>query len=151
MREYMRHRGAARSAISALLALHARGVAFGIAVLDAQVLAEGPALDFETLFEGLDASLGLRIACEAHQRPDGAHANRLLRIRRERLGSQCAAEQPDQLAPSHGELTPRPRSRDTIAVVERVEGVHCIKKLGPLAAPSVKREAEENWGRKKWR
>src|SRR5262249_43673366 len=29
--------------------LHARGVAFGIAVLDAKVLAEGPALSFETL------------------------------------------------------------------------------------------------------
>src|SRR6516225_9148592 len=50
--------------------LHARGVAFGIAVLDAKVLAEGPALRFETFFERLDASLGLRIVCEAHQLPD---------------------------------------------------------------------------------
>ena len=31
--------------------LHARDVAFGIAVLDAKVLAEGPALPFETLLE----------------------------------------------------------------------------------------------------
>src|SRR6516165_11377449 len=104
MREYMRHRGAARSAISALLALHARGVAFGIAVLDAKILAEGPALDFETLFERLDASLGLGIVCEAHQQPDGTHA-KLLRFRRDRPGGQCAAEQPDELTPPHGELT----------------------------------------------
>jgi hypothetical protein len=40
---------------------------------------------FGDLFERLDASLGLRIVCEAHQRPDSAHANRLLRIRRDRL------------------------------------------------------------------
>src|SRR2546429_2853389 len=92
--------------------LHARGVAFGIAVLDTQVLAEGPALDFETLFERLDASLGLGIVCEAHQHSDGAHANRLLRIRRDRLGGQCAAEQPDELTSPHGEPTPRPRSQD---------------------------------------
>src|SRR6516164_4039259 len=72
--------------------LHARGVAFGIAVLDAKVLADRPALDFETFFEGLDASLGLRIVCEAHQHPGGAHANRLLRIRRDRPVGQCGAE-----------------------------------------------------------
>jgi len=82
--------------------LHARRIAFGIAVLDAKVLAEGPALRFETLFEDLDASLGLHIVCEAHQHPDGAHANRLLRIGRDRLGGQRAAEQPDELAPPHG-------------------------------------------------
>src|SRR5439155_24972326 len=38
--------------------LHAHRIAFGIAVLDAKVLAEGPALAFETFFERLDASLG---------------------------------------------------------------------------------------------
>src|SRR5262249_25620890 len=35
----------------------------------------------KTLFEGLDASLGLRIVCEPHQHTDGAHA-KLLCIRR---------------------------------------------------------------------
>ena len=91
--------------------LHARGVAFSVAVLDTKVWAEGPALAFETFFEGFGASLGVGIVCEAHQRADGAHANRLLRIRRDRLGRQCAAEQPDELAPPHGELTPSPTSR----------------------------------------
>src|SRR5262245_26066664 len=80
--------------------LHPRGVAFGVAVLDAKVLADRPALTFKTLFEGLDASLGLRIVCEAHQHPDGTHA-KLLRLRRHHLGGQCAAEQPDELAPPH--------------------------------------------------
>src|SRR3981189_1382749 len=46
--------------------LHARGVAFGIAVLGTQVAADRPTLFFKTLFEGLDASLGLRIVCDAH-------------------------------------------------------------------------------------
>jgi len=86
--------------------LHPRGVAFGVAVLDAEVVADRPALAFKTLFEGLDASLGLRVVCEAHQHPDGMHA-KLLRIRRDRLGGQCAAEQPDELAPPHG-VYPRP-------------------------------------------
>src|SRR5215510_16078245 len=89
--------------------LHARRIAFGIAVLDAKVLAEGPALRFETLFEGLDASLGLRIVCEAHQHPDGAHANRLLRIRRDRLVSQCAAEKSYEFASSNFNCHPPPR------------------------------------------
>src|SRR5499427_8779038 len=80
--------------------LHAHRIAFGIAVLDAKVLADRPALSFKTLFEGLDASLGLRIVCEPHQHPDGAHA-KLLCIRRDRLGSQCAAEQRDELASLH--------------------------------------------------
>src|SRR5262249_5912547 len=87
----------------------ARGVAFGIAVLDAKVLAERPALFFKTLFEGLDASVGLCIVCEAHQCPDGAQANRLLRIRQDRLVSQCAAEQRDEFAPPHGAY---PEARD---------------------------------------
>src|SRR5262249_60093121 len=47
---------------------------------------------------------------EAHQHPDGAHANRLLRIRRERLGSQCAAEQPDELAALHSITSSAPAS-----------------------------------------
>src|SRR5262245_34820271 len=90
--------------------LHARGVAFGIAVLDAKVLAEGPALSFETLFEGLDASLGRRIICEANQHPDGAHTNRLLRFRRDRLIGQSAAEQGDEIAPPHGAYLPKART-----------------------------------------
>src|SRR2546423_4988393 len=57
--------------------LHARGVALGLAILDAKVLAEGPALACETFLEGIDASVGFRIVCQAHQHPDGAHANRL--------------------------------------------------------------------------
>ena len=65
-------------------------------------------------FAGLDVSVNEtsvcivddtgRIVCEAHQRPNGAHANRLLRIRRDRLVGQCAAEQHDELAPPHGEI-----------------------------------------------
>jgi hypothetical protein len=46
--------------------LHARGVAFGIAVLDAQVMADRPSLPFKTLLEGLGTSLGVGIVCEAH-------------------------------------------------------------------------------------
>src|SRR5262249_17311285 len=89
--------------------LHARGVAFGVAVLDAKVLPERPALAFKTFFEGLNASLSLRIICEAHYHPDGAHANRLLRIRRDRLGGQCAAEQRDKFPPPHGAY---PKAKD---------------------------------------
>src|SRR5204863_4863224 len=81
--------------------LHARGVAFGIAVLDTQVVADRPALSSKTMFERLDASLGLRIVCEAHQCPDGAQANRLLRIRRNRLVGQCAAEKSYKFASSN--------------------------------------------------
>ena len=46
--------------------LHARGVAFSIAVLDTQVVADRPALSFKTLFEGLGASFGPGITCEAY-------------------------------------------------------------------------------------
>src|SRR6059058_5794789 len=81
--------------------LHAHRIAFGIAVFDAKVLAEGPALFFKSLFEGLDASLGLHIVCQAHQHSDGAHANRLLRIRRDALGGHYAADQSDELATFH--------------------------------------------------
>src|SRR5437016_6687484 len=49
--------------------LHARGVAFGIAVLDAKILAEGPALALETFFERLDASLGFRIVAKPISAP----------------------------------------------------------------------------------
>jgi hypothetical protein len=66
--------------------LHAHRIAFGVAVLDAKVLADRPAHSFKTLFEGPDASLGLRIVCEAHQHPDGAHA-KFLCIPRDRLGA----------------------------------------------------------------
>ena len=79
-----------------------------MAVLDTKVLAEGPSLAFETFFEGVGASLGPRIVCEANQHPDGAHA-KLLRIRRDRLGGQCAAEQRDEFAPPHGVY---PKARD---------------------------------------
>src|SRR6516162_7756436 len=89
--------------------LHARGVAFGIAVLDAKVLAEGPALRFETFFERLDASLGLRIVCEAHQHPDDAHANSLLRFRRDRLVGPGAAEKSYEFASSNFNCHPPPR------------------------------------------
>ena len=69
-----------------------------------------PALAFKTFFERLDASLGLRVVCEAHQHPNGTHA-KLLRIRGDRVSGQYAAEQADELAPPHGEPTPRPKSR----------------------------------------
>src|SRR4029078_3498101 len=55
------------------------------------------------------ASLGLRIVCQAHQHPDGTHA-KLLRIRRDRLGGQCTAEQPNELAALHSITCPAPAS-----------------------------------------
>jgi hypothetical protein len=111
--------------------LHARGVAFGIAVLDAKVLAEGPSLAFETFFEGVGASLGPRIVCEANQHPEGAHA-KLLRIRRDRLIGQCAAEQRDEFAPPHGAY---PEARD-----------HGVSIAGQAVHRSRKRALMSEWG-----
>jgi hypothetical protein len=72
-------------------------------------LADRPSFFFKTLLEGLGTGLGVGIICEAHQRPDRAHANRLLRIRRDGLIGQCAAEQGDEIAPPHGAY---PKARD---------------------------------------
>jgi len=90
--------------------LHARRVVFGIAVLDAKVLADGPALHFETLLESHQAASGFRIIGKPHQHPHGAHASCRLRISRDRLGGQRAAEQRDKFPPPHG---PYPRLRIT--------------------------------------
>src|SRR5215472_6297544 len=87
--------------------LHARRIAFGIAVLDAKVLAEGPALRFETLLESHQAASGFRIVGKPHQHRHGAYASCQLRICRDRLAHDCAAEQGNELAPPH-RATPRP-------------------------------------------
>jgi hypothetical protein len=55
--------------------LHACRIAFGIAVLDAKVFADGPALPFETLLESHQAASGFRIVGKPHQHPHGAYAS----------------------------------------------------------------------------
>ena len=86
--------------------LHAPRIAFGIAVLDAKVLADGPALRFETLLESHQAASGFGIVAKPDQHPHGAHANCRLRICRNWPACDCAAEQRDEIAPSHVWMAP---------------------------------------------
>src|SRR5262249_39486052 len=68
-----------------------------------------PAHSFKTLFEGLDASLGLRIVCEPHQHTDRVRASCLLCIGRNRPADQCATEHSYKFASSNINCHPFPR------------------------------------------
>src|SRR5262249_35711008 len=91
--------------------LHARRIAFGIAVLDAKVLADGPALRFETLLESHQAGSGFRIVGKPHQHPHGAYASCQLRICRDRPARDCAADQSNELAAVHSITRSSPTGR----------------------------------------
>src|SRR5262245_12348748 len=86
--------------------LHARRIAFGIAVLDAKVLADGPALRFETLLESHQAASGFRIVGKPHQHPHGAYASCQLRICRDRPARDCATDQSNEFAAVHVWMAP---------------------------------------------
>src|SRR2546421_8126773 len=79
------------------------GVVGGPAIVDADVAAIDPAEVAQPIFERSDPQPRLWIiGSERHQDADAPHAFGLLRSRRQRpRGSRRAAEQRDELAPSH--------------------------------------------------
>src|SRR6516165_3334497 len=94
---------------------------FGIAVLDAKVLAEGPALPFETLLESHQAASGFGIVAKSDQHPHGAHASCRLRICRDRPARECTAEQCDELASSHVDHGASPRFGPSAPAMTQVD------------------------------
>ena len=87
---------------------HGVGAARAPAIIDADVLADGPTRLLETLRKRCEAGLRFRIICrKPHQHADPPHALTLLRtrgqrpLRRKPARCRAAAAQDDELAPSH--------------------------------------------------
>ena len=71
--------------------------------------------------KAIDAALGFRIVGKPHQHPHGAHASCRLRICRDRPARECAAEQGDELAPSHVDHGASPRFGPSAPAMTQVD------------------------------
>ena len=84
---------------------HGLGLAVAPAIVDADVLPDGPTQLLQALREGRQATVSFRVVRgEWRENADAAHPLALLRARRERPCGR-AAEKRDELPPSH-RLTP---------------------------------------------
>ena len=96
----------------------AAGIARAPAIVEAHVASVGPAQFLQPLQERSDAGQRFRIVGgEVHEHADPSHRARLLRPRRERPRRR-AAEQRDELAPSHS-ITSSARASSVGGTVRR--------------------------------
>src|SRR3984893_3507860 len=119
--------------------LHAARVILGKAIPNSKILLKGPALPFKALLQSLGASPRFRIVCEAHQRPDGAYANRLLRLRRDYPAGQHTAEKSNNFASSDvGCHLPSPQLRFRLPTT-----IHCPYRKASAAFCRPRQTREE--------